>query len=77
MSLSVLVQAPAVATPPVPEKPLCTYCGTEDQGDFRVLSRHRTSTGTTVWLRCVCGALQVRVVSRNGAQIVARGRRKA
>jgi hypothetical protein len=65
------------AAPQQPSKPLCTFCGADDHEDFRVLSRHRTSVGTTVWLRCSCGSLQVRVVSRAGSQIVARGRQAA
>lgn len=64
---------PYTAQPPT--KPLCTYCGADGHADFEVVSRHRTSVGTTVWVRCSCGALQVRVVNRAGAQIVARGRR--
>ncbi|UYQ63039.1 hypothetical protein [Streptomyces peucetius] len=68
---------PHVPQPPAkqPTKPLCTYCGADGHTDFEVVSRHRTSAGTTVWVRCSCGALQVRVVNRAGAQIVARGRR--
>jgi len=61
--------------PQPPTRPLCTYCGADGHTDFEVVSRHRTSVGTTVWVRCRCGALQVRVVNRTGAQIVARGRR--
>lgn len=56
-------------------EPLCTHCGTGDRDAFRTVSRHRTSTGTTVWLRCRCGSLQVRVVDRRGqARTMARGR---
>ncbi|MBT2508604.1 hypothetical protein J7I98_22490 [Streptomyces sp. ISL-98] len=74
----ILTGSTAVPTPQTsqpPKKPLCTYCGADGHEDFQVLSRHRTSVGTTVWLRCSCGALQVRVVTGAGAQIVARGRR--
>ncbi|MEU8894178.1 hypothetical protein [Streptomyces sp. NPDC048442] len=69
---SVSVTAPTGAKRP--NTPLCTYCGT-DGDTFDVISRHRTSEGITVWLRCSCGALQARVVSRAGTQIVACGRR--
>ncbi|MGP3942633.1 hypothetical protein [Streptomyces sp. 6N106] len=61
-------------TSQLPKTPLCTYCGADDDDTFTVISRHRTSVGTTVWLRCFCGALQVRVISRAGARIVASGR---
>ena len=61
-------------TPKVLKTPLCIYCGADDEDMFDVISRHRTSVGTTVWLRCSCTALQVRVVSGAGTQLVARGR---
>ncbi len=67
--------AQSCASPRVPQKPLCAHCGADTPDAFEILSRHRTSVGTTVWLRCSCDALQVRVVTRTGAQIVARGRR--
>jgi hypothetical protein len=76
-SLASVTDSPRAATLQTPKKPLCTYCGTDEQEDFHVLSRHNTSVGVTVWLRCVCGSLQVRVVSHGGAQVVARGRRSA
>lgn len=56
-----------------PQPPLCTHCGADRDESFRTLSRHRTSTGTTIWLRCTCGALQARVVSAAGTRIAARG----
>ncbi|MFR9800596.1 hypothetical protein ACL02U_32575 [Streptomyces sp. MS06] len=68
--------APTPAQTSKPPKPLlCTYCGTDDDNNFAVISRHRTSNGTTVWLRCSCGALQARAISRAGSQIVASGHR--
>ena len=70
---STTVPTPRTSRPP--KKPLCTCCGAADPEDFQVLSRHRTAVGTTVWLRCSCTALQVRVVTGAGVQIVARGRR--
>lgn len=69
--------ATASTTASLSRTPLCTYCGTDENGAFEVISRHRISIGATVWLRCSCGALQVRVVrgvTDEGARIVARGR---
>lgn len=51
---------------------LCPYCGRPDAEPFRVLSRHRTSTGQTVWARCTCGSLQMRVRDAAGERITAR-----
>ena len=70
-----LATAKTAPAPQAPSQPLCTYCGADDVKEFQVLSRHRISVGTTVWLRCSCGALQVRVVTGAGTQLVARGRR--
>lgn len=53
---------------------LCPYCGRPDAGPFQVLSRHRTSIGETVWTRCACGSLQIRVRDAAGERIAARGR---
>jgi len=53
---------------------LCPYCGRSDTGPFQVLSRHRTCTGETVWTRCACGSLQMRVRDAAGERIAARGR---
>ncbi|WP_016906438.1 hypothetical protein [Streptomyces xiaopingdaonensis] len=58
---------------PSPQPPLCTHCGADRDEAFQTLSRHRTSTGITIWLRCTCGALQVRVVGAAGTRIAARG----
>lgn len=66
-----LTATPAYAPP---GKPLCGHCGTDRHDDFRILSRHRTSVGTTVWIRCSCGTPQVRVATGAGIQLVARGR---
>jgi hypothetical protein len=52
----------------------CPYCGRPDAEPFQVLSRHRTSAGLTVWTRCQCGSLQVRVRDAAGERIAARGR---
>ena len=53
---------------------LCPYCGYPDAEPFQVLSRHRTSAGQTLWTRCKCGSLQVRVRDAAGEQITARSR---
>ena len=53
---------------------LCPYCGRPDAEPFRVLSRHRTSAGQTLWTRCTCGSLQVRERDAAGERIAARSR---
>ncbi|PSK97768.1 hypothetical protein CLV63_107161 [Murinocardiopsis flavida] len=52
----------------------CPHCGWTDAHPFRTLSRHRTATGLTVWARCWCGSLQVRVIDEAGVRVAARGR---
>ncbi|WP_069816723.1 hypothetical protein [Streptomyces sp. TP-A0874] len=52
----------------------CPYCGWPDADPPRELSRHRTSTGETVWTRCGCGSLQMRLLDETGAEIAARSR---
>ncbi|MFI5567242.1 hypothetical protein ACIA6T_07725 [Streptomyces sp. NPDC051740] len=53
----------------------CPYCGWPDDAEpFRVVSRHGTAAGSTVWTRCGCGSLQVRAVDDRGARIVSRSR---
>ncbi|MFJ4283891.1 hypothetical protein [Streptomyces massasporeus] len=53
----------------------CPHCGWPDAGEpFRVLSRHATATGQTVWTRCGCGSLQVRVADGRGTRVVSRSR---
>ncbi|NJP48674.1 hypothetical protein HCJ93_00940 [Streptomyces sp. SBST2-5] len=53
----------------------CPYCGWPDHAEpFQVVSRHGTSAGSTVWTRCGCGSLQVRVVGDEGMRIVSRSR---
>jgi hypothetical protein len=53
----------------------CPHCGWPDGGEpFRVLSRHSTATGLTVWTRCGCGSLQVRVADGRGTRVVSRSR---
>lgn len=52
----------------------CPHCGWPDTEPYQVLSRHRTQNGMTVWSRCPCGSLQVRVVDGACARVVARGR---
>jgi hypothetical protein len=51
---------------------LCPYCGRPDAEPFQVVSRHRTSAGQTVWTRCQCGSLQMRVRDAAGERITAR-----
>ncbi|HEX5569471.1 MAG TPA: hypothetical protein VFY14_21540 [Streptomyces sp.] len=53
---------------------LCPYCGWPDAQPVRVVSRHSTSTGQTVWTRCACGSLQMRVLDAAGVRIAVRGR---
>jgi hypothetical protein len=51
----------------------CPICGWPDAQPFQVVSRQRTSEGLTVWTRCACGSLQVRVLDESGVRVVARG----
>jgi hypothetical protein len=53
---------------------LCPFCGWPEAELFDVASRHRTTEGQTVWTRCACGSLQMRVLGRTGSRIVARSR---
>ncbi|PZT71146.1 hypothetical protein DN402_02585 [Streptomyces sp. SW4] len=53
----------------------CPHCGWPDGADpFQVVSRHATATGHTVWARCACGSLQMRVDDGRGARVVSRSR---
>ncbi|MBT2422503.1 hypothetical protein J7F01_31240 [Streptomyces sp. ISL-22] len=53
----------------------CPHCGWPDGTDpYRVVSRHTTAAGSTVWTRCACGSLQVRVVDARGMRVVSRSR---
>ncbi|TLS46544.1 hypothetical protein FE633_09560 [Streptomyces montanus] len=53
----------------------CPHCGWPDHAEpFQVVSRHTTAAGSTVWTRCGCGSLQVRVVDATGMRIVSRSR---
>lgn len=53
---------------------LCPFCGWPEDELFNLASQHRTSEGQTVWTRCVCGSLQMRIVGAAGSRIVARSR---
>jgi hypothetical protein len=53
---------------------LCPFCGWPEAELFDVASRHRTTEGQTVWTRCACGSLQMRVLGPTGSRIVARSR---
>jgi hypothetical protein len=51
----------------------CPYCGWPDRAEpFQVVSRHGTAGGQTVWTRCGCGSLQVRVVDARGMRVLSR-----
>ncbi|WDF43468.1 hypothetical protein PBV52_45160 [Streptomyces sp. T12] len=53
----------------------CPHCGWPDGAEpFQVVSRHSTAAGSTVWTRCGCGSLQVRVLDARGMRIVSRSR---
>jgi hypothetical protein len=54
----------------------CPFCGRDESVADTVLSRHTTSTGTLVWTRCACGALQARFhpYGTRTEEVVARGR---
>ncbi|MGP2441263.1 hypothetical protein [Streptomyces sp. JW3] len=54
----------------------CPHCGWPDGAEpYQVVSRHRTATGHTVWSRCACGSLQMRVVvDGGGSRVVSRSR---
>ncbi|TFV31373.1 hypothetical protein E4K10_02175 [Streptomyces sp. T1317-0309] len=55
--------------------PACPYCGWPDHAaPFRMLSRHGTADGRTLWTRCACGSLQVRLVDARGVRVVSRSR---
>ncbi|MEU1897538.1 hypothetical protein ABZ512_04125 [Nocardiopsis dassonvillei] len=53
---------------------VCPHCGWPDDQPFRVVSRHTTGRGLTVWVRCACGSVQVREVGAAGARVLSRGR---
>ncbi|MFJ4781915.1 hypothetical protein [Streptomyces sp. NPDC088794] len=60
---------------PGPTGAACPHCGWPDAAEpFRVLSRHATAGGLTLWTRCGCGSLQVRSVDDRGVRIVSRSR---
>ncbi|MDN0198800.1 hypothetical protein [Streptomyces sp. S.PNR 29] len=51
----------------------CPHCGWPDGADpFQVVSRHTTAKGHTVWTRCGCGSLQIRIVDHCGMRIISR-----
>ncbi|MEU9186308.1 hypothetical protein AB0D14_17515 [Streptomyces sp. NPDC048484] len=56
-----------------PGSDACPHCGWPDRAEpFQVVSRHGTAGGHTVWTRCVCGSLQVRVVDACGMRVLSR-----
>lgn len=50
----------------------CCRCGWPEDRPFSIISTHRTPEGWTVYTRCACGMLQVRL-GGTGAPVVARG----
>lgn len=52
----------------------CPYCSWPDSEPIDVLSEHRTAEGLTMWTRCPCGSLQVRLAAAGGIRLLARGR---
>lgn len=52
----------------------CPYCSWPDSEPTDVLSEHRTAEGLTVWSRCPCGSLQVRLAAAGGVRLLAWGR---
>jgi len=52
----------------------CPFCGWPEDELYEEASRHRTSEGQTVWTRCVCGSLQMRIAGSSGTRVVARSR---
>ncbi|WP_030674523.1 hypothetical protein [Streptomyces cellulosae] len=53
----------------------CPHCGWPDGAEpFHVVSRHGTAAGRTVWTRCGCGSLQVRIVDDRGTRVISRSR---
>ncbi|MGY6020047.1 hypothetical protein [Streptomyces spinosirectus] len=53
----------------------CPHCGWPDGAEpFQVVSGHSTAAGRTVWTRCGCGSLQVRVEDGRGTRVVSRSR---
>ncbi|MCX4909032.1 hypothetical protein [Streptomyces sp. NBC_00878] len=58
-----------------PEDDACPFCGWPDRAEpFQVVSRHGTAGGQTVWVRCGCGSLQMRVVDARGMRVASRSR---
>ncbi|WP_031482191.1 hypothetical protein [Streptomyces bicolor] len=58
-----------------PTGTVCPHCGWPDGAEpFQVLSRHGTAAGHTLWTRCGCGSLQMRVVDGRGTRVVSRSR---
>ena len=54
---------------------VCPYCGWPDHAEpFQMVSQHSTGAGHTVWTRCGCGSLQVRVVDVRGMRVLSRSR---
>lgn len=52
----------------------CPFCGWPEDETYVEASRHRTMQGQTIWTRCVCGSLQMRIAAAGGSRVVARSR---
>jgi hypothetical protein len=53
----------------------CPHCGWPDGAEpFQVVSRHATAAGSTLWTRCACGSLQVRMTDGRCTRVVSRSR---
>jgi len=51
----------------------CPHCGWPDDEPFEVVSKLVTIGALTVWTRCCCGSLQVRVGGAARLRVVSRG----
>lgn len=51
----------------------CPYCSRPNSTPVTVVSEHPTAAGSTVWTRCPCGSLQVRLVDTGRVEVVLRG----
>ncbi|GAA1690687.1 hypothetical protein GCM10009830_42970 [Glycomyces endophyticus] len=54
--------------------PCCPYCGWPDDDPVTTVSRHPGAVAATVWTRCICGSLQMRVQRGDALTVCARSR---
>jgi hypothetical protein len=52
----------------------CPSCGITRAVGGEVASVHRTSEGLVIWVRCVCGALELRRQAAGATEVLGRGR---